>query len=154
MISIDYNIVVPYFSKKVIGYGTLVRSYNGKFKFNVTNDGRVPLRKLSARAVLESYVGQEKPLLFQWADPQVIKEIPPKGTVSIEFEFVPSFPGLVSVALYVTNAANKAIKAKRKAYSSYEQAPVRWWVHVIDDISLETLMALKKLVRKKKETKG
>jgi hypothetical protein len=148
MISVSYDITVPGFSMKEIGYATLVRSYDTKVKFNVTNDRRVTLRKLSARAVLESYVGQDKPLLFSWAKPQVIKEIPPEDTVSIEFEFSPTFPGLVSVALYVTDAGNKTIKAKRKTSSNYEQAPVRWWFHVIDDISLEILMALRQLVAK------
>lgn len=149
MISVSYDTTVTGFSIEEIGYATLVRSYDCKVKFNVTNDRQVALRKLSARAVLESYVGQEKPLLFSWVKPQVIKEIPPKGTVSIEFEFSPTFPGLVSVALYVTDADNKAVKAKRETSSTYEEAPVRWWFHVIDDISFEILMALRELMAKK-----
>jgi len=153
MISIDYNLVVPGFPQKEIGYQTLVRSHIGKFQFDVTNGGRVPLLRLSVRPALESYVGQEKPLLFQWADTQVIEAIPSKGMVSIEFKFWPIFPGLVSVALYMTDAANKAVMAKRKTDSSYEQAPVRWWFHVTDDISLETLRALRILVAREKETK-
>jgi hypothetical protein len=139
------DLVVPSFPQKEIGYATLVRAYQGKFQLAVTNDGRVSLRELSVRAVLESYVGQEKAQLFQWSDTQVIKEVPPNGMVSLEFAFWPCFPGLVSVAFYVTDAANNTVMAKRKTDSSYAQAPVRWWFHVIDDISLETLRALRKL---------
>lgn len=145
MISIDYTLVVPGFSQKEIGYGTLVRCYPGKFQLTVTNDGPVLLRGLSVRPALESYVGQEKPQLFQWADRQVIEDVPPQGRATIEFTVWPIFPGLVSVALYVTDAANNAVAAKRKTDSSYEQAPVRWWFHVADNISLETLRALRKL---------
>ena len=153
MISIDYNLVVPDFRKDEISFGTLVQSYVGKFQFDVTNDGREPLSKLSARAVLESYIGQEKPQLFQWADTQVIKSIPPKEMVSIEFEFFPWFPGLVSVALYVTDAANKAVKAKRETASVYGETPVRNWFYVFDEISLKTLRALRELLAREKETK-
>lgn len=148
MISVSYDLTVPDFPKEEIGYSTLVRGYKGKFKFSLTNDGKVTLRKLNARAVIESYVGQEKPLLFAWANTKVIKEITPKGTESIEFEFIPAFPGLVSVALYLTSAANKTVKAKRKTQSNYEQAPVRWWFHVADDASMEILQALKELIAK------
>jgi len=146
MISIDYETVVPGFSKEEVRHGTFVRAHTGKVQFYVTNDGRARIRKLNIRAVLESYVGQEKPLLFQWEDPQVIEAIPSKGTELIEFEFWPYFPGLVSVALYVTDATNKAIMMKRKTDSNYQEAPIRWFFHVADDISLETLRALRKLV--------
>jgi hypothetical protein len=125
----------------------------GKFQFDVTNDGQVPIRGLNVRPVLESYVGQEKPLLFQWGDTKVIEVILPKGMVPIEFEFWPIFPGLVSVGLYVTDAANKAVMVKRKTDSSYAQAPVRWWFHVADDISLKTLRTLRKLLARREETK-
>ena len=145
MISIDYHLVVPGFSQQEIGYGTLVRSHLGKVQLAVTNDGLVILRGLSIRPALESYVGQEKPQLFQWSDTQVIREIPPKGMVSLEFTFRSMFPGLVSIAFYLTDAANNAVMAKRKTDSSYAQAPVRWWFHVVDDISLQTLRALKAL---------
>ena len=143
MISIDYDLVVPGFSKEEIGGGTLVRAYQGKFQLTVTNDGLVVLTGLAVRPVMESYVGQEKPQLFQWSDTQVIKEVPPKGMVALEFVFRPIFPGLVSVAFYVTDVANKAVMAKRKTDSVYGEAPVRWWFHVADDISLETLRALR-----------
>jgi hypothetical protein len=153
MISIDYDVVVPDFTKKEVPHGTLVRMHAGKFQFDVTNNGRATITKLNVRAVLESYAGQEKRQLFQWADTQVIEKIPPKGMVSIEFEFWPWFPGLVSVALYVTDAANNAVKAKRQTASIYEEAPVRWYFHVADDIAFETLRALRELVARKKEKK-
>lgn len=153
MISIGIDITVPDFLKKEVPYGTLVRAHHGKFKANVTNDGRVLLSNLSVRAVLESYVGQEKPVLFQWADTQVIEAISPRETVSIEFDFLPYFPGLVSIAFYVTGAVKKAVKAKKRSDSSYEEAPVRWWLYVADDISLETLRVLRELVARKKKTK-
>lgn len=143
MITIDYNLVVPGFKHKDIGYLTLVRSHQGKLQLTVTNDGLVLLKGLRVRLATESYVGQEKPQLFQWSDTQVINEVPPKGMVSIEFAVQPCFPGLVSVALYVTDAANNAVMAKRKTDSSYGQAPVRWWFHVADNISLETLKVLR-----------
>lgn len=146
MISISYHLVVPGFSQKEIGFMTLVRSHSGKFQIDVTNDWTEPLRGLSVRPVLESYVGQEEPQLFHWADMQVIEEIPPKGMAALEFTFRPRFPGLVSVAFYVTDAAKNAVMAKRKTDSAYVQAPVRWWFHVADDISVETLRALRKLV--------
>lgn len=145
MISINYSLVVPGFSQREIGYGTLVRSHQGKFQLTMTNDGLEYLLRLSVRPVLESYVGQEKPQLFQWQDTQVIENIPPSGMVSREFAFVPIFPGLVSVAFYVTDSANNPVMAKRKTDSSYAQAPVRWWFHVVDNISLETLRALRRL---------
>jgi hypothetical protein len=148
MISIDYNVNTPGFPTKEIGYGTLVRAFESKFQCDVTNDGPKPLLRLNVRPVLESYVGQEKPQLYQWSNTQVIEAIPPNGMASIKFEFVPNYPGLVSVALYVTDAANKAVMTKRKTDSSYEEAPVRWWLHVIDDISLETLRELRKLMAK------
>jgi hypothetical protein len=153
MISIECKVSVPGFPHKEIGYWTLVRAYENKFQFNMTNDGMGPLRGLNVRPVLESYAGQEKPLLFQWGDTKVIEVIPPKGIVPIESEFWPIFPGLVSVGLYVTDAANKAVMAKRKTDAGYAEAPVRWWFHVADDISLETLRTLRKLLARREETK-
>lgn len=153
MISIDYKLDVTKFSVKEIGHMTLVRAYKSKFKFDVTNDGPKRLRGLNIRPVLESYVGQERPQLFQWLDTQVIEEISPKGMVPIECEFWPWYPGLVSVGLYVTDSTNKAVMAKRKTGSDYKEEPVRWWFHVADDISVETLRALKELVARKEEAK-
>lgn len=151
MISIGYQQVVPGFPVKEIGTGTLVRAYEAKLQIAVTNDGQVILRGLSVRPVLESYIGQEKPQLFQWSNAKVISEIPPKGMVPLEFTFLPVFPGLVSTAFYVTDTANNAVMAKRKTDSSYQQAPVRWWFHVADDISVETLRVLKKLAAARRE---
>lgn len=145
MISIDYNLVVPRSLQREIGYATLVRAYPAKCHIFVINDGTVILQGLSVRLALESYVGQEKPQLFGWSDTKVIKEIPPKGKALLEFTLLPIFPGLVSIALYVTDAPNSAIMAKRKTDTNYAKAPVRWWFHVIDNISLETLRSLKTL---------
>lgn len=153
MISIGIDMNVPDFPKKEVPYGTLVRGHNCKFKVNVTNDGRVTLSNLSVRGVLESYVGQEKPMLFQWADTQVIEALSPRKTVSMEFTLRPFYPGLVSIALYVTDAAKKDVKAKKKTASGYEEAPVRWWLHVADNISLDTLRVLRELVGREKKTK-
>jgi hypothetical protein len=143
MISIDYDLVVPDFSTEEIGYGALVRSHDAKVKLIVTNDAEVILLGLSVRPVMEAYVGQEKPQLFQWSVAQVIQEIAPKGTVALEFTFLPVFLGLVSVAFYMTDAASKAVMAKRQADSNYEQIPIRYWFHVADNISVETLRALR-----------
>lgn len=153
MINIECNVAVPGFSQKELGHWTLVRAYESKFRFNVTNDGRKPLRGLRVRPVLESYAGQEKPLLFQWLDTQVIEAIPEKRMAVIECELCPLYPGIASVALYVTDAANKAVMAKREGASSYDEVPVRWWFHVADDTPVEILKELRKLVARGKETK-
>lgn len=153
MISINCNVNVPGFPPKEIGYWTLVRTYEHEFQFDVTNDRPEPLHGLNVRPVLESYVGQEKPQLYQWADTQVIDVISPNKMVPIKSKFVPHYPGLVSVALYVTDAANKAVMAKRKTDPSYAEAPVRWWFHVVDDISLQILGTLRELVARGQETK-
>jgi len=146
MISIDFEVNVEGWKKKEIGHWTLVRAYPNKFKIDVNNDGTNAIFGLNVRPVLESYVGQEKPHLFQWLDTQVIEKIISKGMVSIECEFWPWYPGLVSVALYLTDSNNKVVMAKRKSGSNYEETPVRWWFHVADDIPLEILRELRKLV--------
>ena len=153
MISIDCSVNVQDSSSKEIGFWTLVRAYSGTFQFDVTNDRSKPLHRLNVRAVMESYVGQEKPQLYQWADTQVIDTIPPNNLVPIRFEFTPVCLGLVSVALYVTDAANKAVMVKRKEHSSYAEEPVRYWFHVADDILLEMLKELKILVARGEKTK-
>ena len=51
----------------------------------------------------------------------------------------------------MTDAANNAVMAKRVTESSYEQGPIRWWFNVIDNISIETLRALKELVAAQRE---
>lgn len=153
MISIDCNAGVSGFSQKQLGSWTLVRAYRSKFQFNVTNDGRKRLLGLSVRPVMESYLGQEKPFLFQWLDTQVIEAIPPKETVKIECELTPLHSGLVSVALYMTDSTNKAVMAKRKTSSSYDEAPVRWYFHVADDVSVEILKELKRLTARREKMK-
>ena len=153
MINIDCSVNVQGFSLKEIGQWTLVRTCRSTFQFDVTNDGSEPLHKLNVRAVMESYVGQEKPQLYQWADTQFIDTIPPKNLVPITFEITPVFPGVVSVALYVTEATNKAVMVKRKEHSSYAEGPVRYWFHVADDMLLEMLKELKILVARGEKTK-
>lgn len=145
MLSMEYTLTVKGFSPREIGYATLIRTMRGSLQINLTNDGQVLLGKLSVRPAIESYVGQEKPQLFQWLKEKVI-EIPPEGMVPLTFKFSPIFPGLLSVAVYVTDAANNAVMAKRATDPSYERGPVRWWFHVVDNISIETLRALKELV--------
>ncbi len=145
MISIDYTLTVRGFPAKEIGYGTLVRAQPGSLQIKLTNDEQGLLSKLDVRLAIESYVGQEKPQLFRWLKEQVT-EIPPKGMVPLTFRIWPLYPGLLSVAVYVTDAANNTVMAKRASESSYEQGPVRWWFHVVDNIEIETLRALKELV--------
>lgn len=145
MLSISYELSVPGFTRKEIGYAAFVRAHQGNLHLGVTNDGGSPLSKISVRPVLESYAGQGKPMLFQWREAQVIESVPANGMASLEFQFWPVFPGVVSVAVHVTDAAKNVVMAKRKESTAYEQAPVRWWFHVIDDISIETLRALRVL---------
>ena len=145
MISIDYTLNVKGFSLKEIGYATLVRNQSSTIQIKLTNDGQALFSKLNVKLALECYVGQEKPQLFQWHEGQVT-EIPPKAMVPLTFRIKPVFLGLVSVAVYMTDAANNVVMAKRANETNYEREPVRWWFHVADDISIETLKALKQLV--------
>lgn len=153
MISIDCSVKVSGFSSEEIGPWTLVRAYNSTFQFDVTNNGSKPINRLNVRAATESYVGQEKPKLYQWADTQVIDTIPPKNVVLITFEFTPIFLGLVSIALYVTEAGNKTVMVKRKEQSSYAEGPLRYYFHVGDDTLLEIKKELKVLVARGKKAK-
>lgn len=154
MISVNYSINVPDFPKEEVPFAMLIRAHVAKFKFDVTNDGKKTIAKINVRAVLESYVGQDKAQLFQWADTKVIQNaIPTNGMESIEFSFFPFYPGLVSVALYVTDFDNNVVEMKRKSDLNYGTGPVRWWFHVEDDISFETLMLLRRLVAEDKEKK-
>ena len=146
----DYTLNVKGFSSKEIGHSTLIRTRQGNLQIQLTNDGQVRLNKLSVRLAIESYVGQEKPQLFQWKPEQVI-EIPSKGMVPLTFLISPVFPGLLSVAVYVADAINSAVMAKRSTDTTYEQGPVRWWFHVVDNISIETLRTLKELVAAQKK---
>lgn len=160
MLSIDYELSVPRFKTNEIGSGTLVRANPANLQINVTNDGPRPLYKLNVRPVLESYVGQDKPILFLWANTQVIDEIPPKSMAPLTFRIRAHHPGLVAVAIHVTDPTDNAVMAKRPKETAYEQSPVRYWFYVVDNISVETLRALKTLVtqmqkdaKKPKETK-
>ena len=154
MLSIDYELAVPGFKVSEIGPGTLVRVNPANLQINLTNDGPRPLYKLNVRPVLESYVGLDKPILFQWSGTQIIEEIPPKSMVPLTFRIRAHYPGLVAVAIYVTDATGNTVMAKRPKETAYEQSPVRYWFHVVDNISVQTLRALKALAAQMpKETK-
>lgn len=151
MLSIYYELSVPRFPSSEIGYGTLVRARPANLQVNVTNDGQMSLYKLNVKPVVESYVGQEKPILFMQSTAQIIDQIMPKTMVSLTFSILAHYPGLVAVAIYVTDANGNTVMAKRPKETAYEQSPVRWWFHVIDDISIETLRALKTLVAQRQK---
>ncbi len=119
-------------------------------KINLTNDGLMTLHKLNVKPVIESYIGQDEPKLFQWLDAQIIEHIAPKTMIPLTFRIRAHFPGLVAVAVYVTNGTN-TVMAKRQNETAYEQEPVRWWFHVADNISVETLKALKTLVAQRQK---
>jgi hypothetical protein len=103
------------------------------------------------KPVVESYVGQDKPILFWQQDAQIIEQIAPKTMVPLTFRIWAHNPGLVAVAIHITDATNNVVMAKRQNETAYEQAPVRWWFHVVDNISVEILMALKALVAQKQK---
>lgn len=154
MLSIDHELSVPGFNRDEIGIGTLVRVHLANLQIELTNDAQTPLYRLNVRPVLESYVGLDKPILFLWSDTQIIDEIPPKSMVPLTFRIWANYPGLVAVAIHVTDSNNNAVMAKRTNGKAYEQSPVRWWFHVVDNISVEILRALKTLkVPKPKEKK-
>lgn len=154
MLSLYFELSVPGFSSSEIGPETLVRMKLAVMQINLTNDGPNSLYKLNVKPVVESYVGQDKPLLFWQQDVQIIDQIAPKAMVPLTFKIWAHFPGLVAVALYVTDATGNAVMAKRQNETAYQQSPVRWWFHVVDSISVETLRALKTLkVQKPKEKK-
>ncbi len=146
MLSLDYELSVPGFKSNEIGYQTLVRTKPAVMQINLTNDGRNSLYKLNVKPVLESYIGQEDPKLFHWSEAQIIDHIEPKTMVALTFRIWPHFPGLVAVAIHVTDDSNNAVMAKRQTETAYKQLPVRWWFHVVDNISVEILRTLKALV--------
>ena len=146
MLSIDHDLSVPGFKRKEIGVGTLVRVHDANLEIQLTNDGQTYLRKLKVKPVIESYVGQNKPILFLYMDEEIIDEIPPKSMVSLTISIWHNFSGVVSVALYITDANDKAVMAKRQRDTTYQGLPVRWWFNVVDNISIEILRTLKTLV--------
>ena len=146
MLSIDYDLSVPGFPTDEIGFATLVRVHHGNLQLKIVNDGETSFYKLNVRTVLELYVGQEKPQLFVQSDTNVIETIPPKGMVASAFTLYPNFPGLVSVAVYITDINGKAVMSKRKTEKTYQELPVRYWFHVLDDIPVKTLMTIRDLV--------
>ncbi len=154
MLSIDYELAVPGFKVNEIGSGTLVRVNPANLQINVTNDGSGSLYNLSVKPVVESYVGQDEPLLFWRGGAQVIDQIASKAMVPLTFSIRTNYPGLVAVAIYVTDATGNTVMTKRPNETAYQQSPVRWWFHVVDNISVQTLRALRALAAQKpKETK-
>ncbi len=145
MLSLAFELSVPGFKSSEIGPGTLVRAKPANLQIKLTNDAQTPLYKLNVKPVLESYIGQDKPILFLWSDTQIIEQIAPKAMVALTFIIRAYFPGLVAVAINVTDTANNAVMAKRQHETAYQQTPVRWWFHVVDNISVEILRALKTL---------
>lgn len=150
MLSVDYELSVPGFKAKEIGHQTLVRVHNANFQIHIENDGPIKLHKLKVTPVIESYVGQNQPLLFLSMKEQIIDEIPPKSMVPLTFNIWPNYPDLVSIAVHITDANNNDVMAKRKRDKTYEKSPVRWWFYVIDNIYIEILQTLKTLVAQNK----
>ena len=153
MLSIDYELSVPGFKTKEIGYATLVRSYDANLELQLANDGQTYLRKLKVKPVIESYIGQDKPILFLSMEEKIVDQIPPKSMVPLTFGIWPHFPGLVSVAVHITDANNNAVMAKRESETTYQKEPVRWWFYVVDNISIEILKTLKTLGAQKQKAK-
>ncbi len=154
MFSVGYELSVLGFPPSEIGYNTLVRVNPANLQINLTNDGQMSLYKLNVKPVVESYVGLDKPILFRQLNAQIIDQIAPKTMVPLTFSIWVDFPGLVAVAIYVTDATNNAVMIKRQNETAYEQKPVRWWFHVVDNISIETLRAIKTLKAQKQRAMG
>ena len=140
MLSLSYVLSVPDFKEDEIGVQTLVRVHFATLQLQIVNDGQTPLRKIHVKPTVESYVGQIKPILFLR-----LEEISPKSLVSVTFNLWPNYPGLLSFAVQITDSHNNAIMAKRRDEKEYTETPVRWWFHVVENVSVEILRTLKKL---------
>ena len=82
---------------------------------------------------------------------KIVDQIPPKSMVPLTFSICAHFPGVISVAVYVTDSNNNNVMAKRQNETTYQQLPVRWWFHVVDNISIEILESLKTLVAQERK---
>lgn len=160
MLSIEYELSVPGFPADEIGYGALVRARHANLQIQLTNDSQTHLHGLNVRPVVESYVGHNKPMLFLSVDTQIVNEIPPKSMVSLTFRIYAHYPGLIAVAIHITDVTGQPVMAKRAKEEAYEQSPVRYWFYVVDSILIETLRTVKallaqtqKYMKKPKETK-
>ncbi len=153
MLSMGFELSVPGFKTKEIGHESLVRAHNANLKILLTNDGQINLTKLKVKPVIESYIGQDKPILFLSMEEKIVDQIQPKSMVPLTFGIWPHFPGAISVAVYVTDSNNNDLMAKRQNETTYQQLPVRWWFHVIDNISIEILESLKTLVAQEQKAK-
>lgn len=146
LLSVEIGWTVPDWKQSQLGDFTLVRGYPAKFNFSVTNEDTTPVAAVTLAPVIESYVGQESPQLFQRLAPRTIKTIAPKGTSKRSFDVYPVFPGVLAVAVSLTDNDGIAIKARRDEQDNFEATPVRWWFHVLDDVSIETLVAVRELL--------
>lgn len=151
MLSVDYELSVPGFRASEIGHQTIVRVHNANIQIQLINNGQTYLRKINVKPVVESYIGQNRPMLFLSLDEQMIDEIPPKSMISLTFRIWANYPGLVVVAVHMTDANNNAVMAKRESETTYQEQPVRWWFHVVDNVSVEILKTLKTLVAQKQK---
>lgn len=146
MITIEYDFSVPRYKRSEIGYHTLVRGKRAEFEFRMTNDSNRSLDNLSVAITLESYIGQDTPKLFRKQDPVTVDKIPHKSMVPLNCVLYPTFPGLIAVSVYVTDSVNNAIQIKKSGEKSYQVDSIRWWFHVVDDISIDILRTLKQLL--------
>lgn len=149
MLSIDFDFSIPGYSRRDIGDLTLVRDKRTDIQFEITNDSNNSISNLEVAITVESYIGQAKPILFRHYDPQIVERIPRKSMVPLKIRIYPSFPGLVAVSIQVTNPHGNDVNIKKLHGKSYQPKPVRWWFHVADDIAVETLRTLKKLLKQK-----
>ncbi len=146
MLSIDYSLEVPSYPLKVIGRNTMVRGRIANLTLNLSNQGPFELSQLSIKVVVESYVGQQTAQLFSQLSPKIIDAIPPKAMVPLEFKIAPNMPGLISVAIYPKDSSENALMVKRRTETAFQQEPVRYWFHVLESISTDTLIALQALL--------
>ncbi len=154
MLSLSYELSVPDFKDEEIGAQTLVRVHFATLGIHIFNDGQTPLRKIHVKPTVESYVGQNAPILFLSLEPVIVDEISPKSLVSVTFNIWPNYPGLLSVAVHITDSHDNPVMVKRREQKEYKETPVRWWFHVVENVSVEILRTLKILnttIRKDKE---
>lgn len=152
MLSLSYVLSTPGFNLKDIGHHALVRAYNADIEITFENDGQTTLRNITVQPVIESYIGQDQPKLFLTMEEITIETIPPKGIVAETFRIYPNFPGLISIAINITDTSGDIIPSKRKEEKTYDRQPVRWWFHVVDNVQIEILKTLKTLVQKQKKS--
>ncbi len=130
-----------------LGPFTLVRGYRNRFTLTISNDADTIAEAPSVSLILESYVGQQDPILFTRRAPTTLDDVEPHATATIDWDMTPHFPGLAALAVHITNHDGAAAEAKRKDDKEYAATPVRWWFHVADDISVEIRDSLAGLLK-------